>query len=106
MAATSSLYAGGKGIKSIQRGTTNLYPETTSSASINAVDTNKAFVSSKDVNGVGRNYTGAESSNFTVYATLGDSTTVNMKSGRSWQWYVNNSYSEQGTVAWEVVEYE
>ena len=100
------LGASGKGIKSIQRGTTNLYPETTSSASINSVDMNKAFVSSKDVNGVGRSYTGAESSNFTIYATLGGSTTVSMKSGRSWFWWVNNGYSEQGTVAWEVVEYE
>ena len=106
MAATSSLYAGGKSIKSKQRGTTTVYPESSASASINAVDTSKSFISATSGTGSGRNYPQTHVSNFTSYAYLSGSTSVAIGGGRSYFWYGQYVYSEQGTVAWEVIEFE
>ena len=106
MAATSSLYAGGKSIKSKQRGTTTVYPESSASASINSVDTSKSFVSATSGTASGRNYAQTHVSNFTSYAYLGSSTSISLGGGRAYYWNNVNGYSEQGTVAWEVIEFE
>lgn len=112
MAATSSLYGGGGGIKSIQRGSTAIGATpggTSATATINAVDLAKSFVSASFKNGYHTSTYASYSYNMwatslTGGATLTATTTITFYSGT---YYQSSNFSSGGpTVYWEVIEYE
>ena len=124
MAATSSLYGGGGGIKSIQRGTTAVTVSAngvaaSTTATINAVDLSKSFISATCRSGwwgsmyFSTSY-GFWSTNIIVGATLTNTTTVTFNAN-GYPYYPNNGGTNymatntptgNPTIYWEVIEYE
>ena len=112
MAATSSLYGGGGGIKSIQRGSTAVgisLSGYSTTATINAVDLAKSFISATTKFGYYVTYYASYAYNLPnttigVGATLSNTTTVTFASNPFYQssvWAGSNP-----TIYWEVIEYE
>ena len=100
----------GGGIKSIQRGTTACSTQTsTQTATINAVDLAKSFISSSYANGSDVDYYVSAayfgwSTSLSVGATLTNTTTLTFTVGsNSTQ---SGVYTTNPTIYWEVVEYE
>ncbi len=122
MAATSSLYGGG--IKSIQRGTTSVTNGSTgagasATATINAVDLAKSFISASCKSGWWCSNYYADSYamwavNINAGATLTNTTTVTFNTSGFGYFTVNgNNYNNYATnptgnptIYWEVIEYE
>jgi hypothetical protein len=97
-------------IKSIQRGTTTLSAAGTTSATINAVDLDKSFITSSCVSGFGAGNlssstsTGNAANAFTAGGILASTTSINFAAG-TYKAY-NASYGTGSTqIYWEVVEY-
>ena len=100
---------GGIAVKSIQRGTTTSVTAGTVSATINAVDLVKSFISSSFKSGVG-SHVGyhnlgayAYAANSAPGAALTNSTTVTMYGGPA---ATSAGITQAGICYWEVIEYE
>lgn len=112
MAATSSLYGGGGGIKSIQRGSQSVSIDTggnTSTATINAVDLSKTFLSVSFRNGHAQTSYASYSYNMSATslaagAVLTNTTTLTFYSGT---YFFSSDYGKANPIVyWEVIEYE
>ena len=110
MAATSSLYGGGGGIKSIQRGSTAIGATpggTSATATINAVDLAKSFISASFKSGAGSYVTPyyygayAYAANSSAGAALTANDTVTVYAGPT----ATSVSMSTPTCYWEVIEY-
>ena len=104
---------GGGGIKSIQRGSTSVTKNSTATATINAVDVAKSFISSSCKNGRHLRYwvyvygIGTWNDAGSVGATLTNTTTLTFAASYGGA----DGNATQGTtveaiIYWEVIEYE